>query len=440
MSNLTTYPLQDWFETTLAQAWNWAVGTVYLNTAPTFTFPSGVTTYIVVNPWKTTMQVAEIDSYNSSAKTVNVSSISVEKWASVNYSQQTHAVGSKVIISDNYAFWADIVTSVNSKVNTNNSTDILIDKYADATARDAAIPSPVNWNSAYLTSEWYWTDYVGGSWVQRATGATANASDTVAGKVEIATSAESIAGTDTGGTGAFNSVLPSDIAKNIQSSTFVYWADAGWDDTYVVALTPTLSAYTTGQRLRFWVTTANTGACSVDFWPWVKSIKLIDGSDPLDWDILANSIVEVIYDGTNMVLQSVAQRASSAEAIAGTNTVKYMTPVITKASIKDSIGVFSSILSSTSNTADTGDLTAATSWFVTISLEASSWGSAFATATLTYWAASPSTTIGAISVSDIQGGRKQIATFPVKKGYHYRVLTAGTNSTITTNVRFTPNA
>ena len=107
--------------------------------------------------------------------------------------------------------------------------------------------------------------------------ATANASDTVAGKVEIATSAESIAGTDTGGTGAFNSVLPSDIAKNIQSSTFVYWADAGWDDTYVVALTPTLSAYTTGQRLRFWVTTANTGACSVDFWPWVKSIKLIDG-------------------------------------------------------------------------------------------------------------------------------------------------------------------
>ena len=104
MSNLTTYPLQDWFETTLAQAWNWAVGTVYLNTAPTFTFPSGVTTYIVVNPWKTTMQVAEIDSYNSSAKTVNVSSISVEKWASVNYSQQTHAVGSKVIISDNYAF------------------------------------------------------------------------------------------------------------------------------------------------------------------------------------------------------------------------------------------------------------------------------------------------------------------------------------------------
>lgn len=117
MSNLTTYPLQDWFETTLAQAWNWAVGTVYLNTAPTFTFPSGVTTYIVVNPGKTTMQVAEIDSYDSWAKTVNVSSISVEKWASVNYSQQTHAVGSKVIISDNYQFWKDIVDSINSKVN-----------------------------------------------------------------------------------------------------------------------------------------------------------------------------------------------------------------------------------------------------------------------------------------------------------------------------------
>lgn len=117
MTNLTSYPLQDWFETTLAQSWNGAVGTVYLNTAPSFTFPSGVTTYIVVNPWKTSMQVAEIDSYDSVAKTVNVTSVTIEKWASINYSATTHAVGSKVIISDNYAFWKDIADSINSKVN-----------------------------------------------------------------------------------------------------------------------------------------------------------------------------------------------------------------------------------------------------------------------------------------------------------------------------------
>lgn len=34
------------------------------------------------------------------------------------------------------------------------------------------------------------TDYVSGAWVQRASGAVANASTTVAGKVEIATQTE----------------------------------------------------------------------------------------------------------------------------------------------------------------------------------------------------------------------------------------------------------
>jgi len=43
----------------------------------------------------------------------------------------------------------------------------------------------------------------------------------------MATSAESIAGTDTGGTGALLSVLPSDIAKNAQSGTFNYGTDTG---------------------------------------------------------------------------------------------------------------------------------------------------------------------------------------------------------------------
>lgn len=61
------------------------------------------------------------------------------------------------------------------------------------------------------------------------------------------------------------SVLPSDIAKNTQSSTFIYGADVGGDDAYVVALTPVLAAYTTGQTLQFKPTTANTGACTVNF-------------------------------------------------------------------------------------------------------------------------------------------------------------------------------
>lgn len=179
---------------------------------------------------------------------------------------------------------------------------------------------------AYDTTAGQYKYYNWSAWTTFSTGTVADASDTVAGKVEIATTAESKAGTDTGGTGAKLVVLPSDIAKNIQSSTFLYWEDSGGDDAYVVALTPVLAAYTTGQRLRAKLTTANTGACTIDFWPWAKSIKLIDWTDPLDGDIAAGGTYDFIYDGTNMVLQSVAVRATSSDITVGTNTLKYVTP------------------------------------------------------------------------------------------------------------------
>jgi len=303
MSNITAYPLQDWFETTLAQSWNGAIGTVYLNTAPSFTFPSGVKTYIVVNPWKTNMQVGEIDSLHVWNKTVNVSSISVGSWAGTTYTQESHSVWSTVIISDNYQFWKNIVDAVNSKI------DWLVQGiyfYADATARDAALWATPSTNGLIvgLTSEGKITYSLWGAWIDVGTWATfVNASTTVAGKVEIATTAESQAGTDTGGTGALLSVLPSDIAKNTQSSTFIYGADVGGDDTYVVALTPTLAAYTTGQILTFKATTANTGACTIDFWPWAKSIKTEDGNDPANGEVRAGVNI-VQYDGTNFVLHA----------------------------------------------------------------------------------------------------------------------------------------
>ena len=84
--------------------------------------------------------------------------------------------------------------------------------------------------------------------------------------------------------------------------------------------------------------TVNTGACSLNLNSLgAKSIKLIDGSDPLDGDIAAGSTNDLVYDGTNFVLQSVAVRASSSDATTGTNTLKFMTPSTTKDSIKDSI-------------------------------------------------------------------------------------------------------
>lgn len=202
MTDLVTYPLEDWFETTLSQPWDWATWTVYVNNTPSFTFPSGVTTYIVVDPAKSNMQVAKINAYDWTAKTFTVSSISVNKGASLAYTQQAHKIGAVVRISTNYQFCKDIADAINSKVD-GNSDNLIQGVYADATARDAALPSPATGMQAALIAEWYWTDYLGGAWIQRGTGATFNnASTTVAGKVELPTDAEVTSGTATGGTGA----------------------------------------------------------------------------------------------------------------------------------------------------------------------------------------------------------------------------------------------
>lgn len=195
--------------------------------------------------------------------------------------------------------------------------------------RDAI--TPANGQIIYNTTAGEFQIYQGGAWSTMASGSTQpNASTTVAGKKEDPTDAESIAGTDVGGTGATMSPTCSQVAKNIQSGTFIYGTDAWGDDTYVVALTPTLAAYTAGQTLFFKPSTTNTGACTVDFWPWVKNIKTKDGNDPQSGVIRANMIVEVFYDGTNFVLatedfattnnKGVSQIASTSDIITGTST------------------------------------------------------------------------------------------------------------------------
>lgn len=185
MSQLTNIPLQDNYKSTLSQAWDGNTWTIYVNTVPSFTFPSWVKTYICVDPWKTNMQVARISAYDAILKTITVDSITTDKGNGVAYTAQTHTVGSIIEISDNYQFREDIQTAVNTKVNT-NSTDTDTGKFANAAARDAYFTSPVNGNTAYLITEWYWTDYSWWSRQQRANGATPNMSTSVTGKWRLA--------------------------------------------------------------------------------------------------------------------------------------------------------------------------------------------------------------------------------------------------------------
>ena len=297
MSQLTNIPLQDNYKSTLSQAWDGNVWTIYVNTVPSFTFPSWVKTYICVDPWKTNMQVARISAYDATLKTITVDNITLDKGNGVAYTAQTHTVGSVIEISDNYQFREDILTALNTKVNT-NSSDTDIGKFANAAARDAYFTSPVNWNSAYLTTEGKWTDYVGGAWVDRATGSTPNASTTVAGKVEKATSGEVTAGTSTWWTGAELFVWPAElktvtdwlttsintkpsIATNATASTGsnttnavnplqlkrYFWPEPSAGTTYTAAsASGTLwsTSWTTYLQARIW-TILRTGTYTVEF-------------------------------------------------------------------------------------------------------------------------------------------------------------------------------
>lgn len=300
MANLTNIPAIDWFETTLASSWNGTVWTVSVLDVPSGTIESGETSYIVVNPWKSNMQVAKIDGWDSWTKTFNVTDISVEKWNGVDYTAQSHAANSVVRFSNNYAFWKDIRTAVNSKAWTDTSNtwtwtqtfDKVITTgytkdaiYADDTARDTAIPSPSNWMRVYNIAVWLFQKYQAGAWIDDTSWAsTPNASTTVAGKVELATLAERQAGTATGWTGATlvptndaltttsawvgsagripllnasglidNTMLPSAVQSNI-ASNFTIWEVITWPRLlrYWISLAgQTISQLTESQNQRF---------------------------------------------------------------------------------------------------------------------------------------------------------------------------------------------
>lgn len=141
------------------------------------------------------------------------------------------------------------------------------------------------------------------SWQANAAGS--DASTTVKGVSELATYAETIARTTTGGTGAKLVVTPDNLTTIL---TYDYQADSVGTDAYAITCTPAPTAYTTGMRFAFKAGTANTGACSLNINSLgAKTIKKAYTLDLATGDILANQIVEVVYDGTNFQMVSAQQ-------------------------------------------------------------------------------------------------------------------------------------
>lgn len=93
----------------------------------------------------------------------------------------------------------------------------------------------------------------------------------------------------------------------------VFAEDAGANDTYTATLSPVPAAYVTGQHYRFKANTANTGAATINFNALgAKTIKKPAGgitTDLVTNDIRAGQWVDLVYDGTNMQMQSLLGNA-----------------------------------------------------------------------------------------------------------------------------------
>lgn len=115
MTNLKWIPAQDDFETTLSATYNGGVWSMWVFHVPDSTLPAWEYTYAVIEPWTQNMQVVKISGWTSSPKALIVSDVAVEKAEWVNYTAKSHPANSIVRISNNYQFWKDIKTAINSK-------------------------------------------------------------------------------------------------------------------------------------------------------------------------------------------------------------------------------------------------------------------------------------------------------------------------------------
>lgn len=126
----------------------------------------------------------------------------------------------------------------------------------------------------------------------------------------------------------------------------VYAADGGSTDAYAITLSPAPSGYTTGTHYRFKANTANTGACTLNVNSLgAKTIKKVQGgitTDLADNDIRAGQFVDVVYDGTNLQMQSTLGNAASG----GYSTVQDEGVSVTQRSIIDFAGAGVSVIDS----------------------------------------------------------------------------------------------
>lgn len=244
---------------------------------------------------------------------------------------RAHSGGTKVVVTDNVAFW----NTFGNKSNTGIWT--AVQTFATG-ATPVIADAPVNPTDASNKG------YVDGVAVSGAP----NADLVTKGIVEIATTAEIDAGTSTGGTGASVVARPDQLAasiygtrlpsaaqkaglastttpaagnlyttqKDLQIGAEIYAADSVGTDAYAITLSPAPAAYVTGMVFRFKAGTANTGAATLNVnGLGAKAIVKRYNVALATGDILAGQLVEVEYDSTGNNFQMLSPVAKAPPAL-----------------------------------------------------------------------------------------------------------------------------
>lgn len=207
MTNVVNIPRQNAFSTTLTNSIDATETSITLDEALAFAIGSEPV-YIVVDPKNNFREVMKI---TAGANPYTVTR-GVADYDGGPSTAQVHSGGARVVLTNSWNYYNEMADAINSKADSDEgefTVSLKIPVFADTAARDAAIPAPENGMECYITADGKYNDYTAGFWVERESGGTfPNATTAIAGKVELGTAAEVLAGTAAGGTGAALAVTP----------------------------------------------------------------------------------------------------------------------------------------------------------------------------------------------------------------------------------------
>lgn len=218
----------------------------------------GTTGYITLEPDTTNEESATFTGVTANANgTYTLTGVSTTL-AKSPYTQTSglvrqHSGGTKVVVTDNVAFWNTFANKANDET---------------------------------ITGQWTFS-------VFPVTPATPTATTSVLGMVKVSSAPAS-------------ALSPIAVETTDPRVPVAYAVDSVGTDSYAITPSPAITAYTAGQTFTFQAGTANTGAATLNVNALgAKTIKKNVSTDLATGDILLNQIVEVKYDGTNMQLISI---------------------------------------------------------------------------------------------------------------------------------------